>query len=235
MESIVTTLDTENVSFEIYIAFENSSGHEGFLTGFGLSFLIFNRFTENYLLFDTGSDGKILSHNIEQFDVDYSEISKIVISHNHAEHSGGLKSIYEKNSEIEIYVPVENLNVYRRTYPEATVVGVSEFKEIDTNIYTTGQLGNYLKEQALFLRNFNDDLMVLVGCSHPGLDEIITMARSLGKVKAVLGGFHNFRNFICLEGIEFIGPCHCTQHLNLIKERFPGQYNEIIVGNALPF
>ena len=228
-------MESVSVTFEVKIVFEETQGDEGFLYGQGFSVLIYNHFTDSYLLFDTGSDGESLMHNIEKCGLELSDIKKVIISHNHREHTGGLEELYNRNPEIQIYVPIENLITYNRKYSKSKVIGLSEFTEIDTNIYSTGQLGTYLKEQALFLKTYEDKIIILVGCAHPGLDEIITMAKSIAPIKAIIGGFHNSRNFINLQGIEIIGACHCTQNLDLIKDKFPDQYSEINVGKAIIF
>lgn len=237
MQSSRVLYDTEasQASFDIKILYENSVIKEGFLSGYGLSILIYNHFTENYILFDTGSKGEILLNNIKQFELSPSDIKKVVISHNHREHIGGLDELYKANKDIEIYIPIENKITYQRKYNDAKIIGVSEFNEIDTNINSTGQLGTYLKEQALFLKTIDNEIIILVGCSHPGLDEIIAKANAIASVKAVIGGFHNLRNFTCLQNIKFIGACHCTQFLDLIIERFPEQYSSISAGKSLTF
>ena len=232
---VIFYMESVSVTFEVKIVFDDNQSEEGFIRGQGFSVLIYNYFTDSFLLFDTGSDGESLVHNIEKSDVEISDIKKVIISHNHQEHSGGLEEIYNRNSDIEIYVPTENFITYRRKYSKSKVIEVSEFTEIDTNIYSTGQLGTYLKEQALLLKTFDDEIIVIVGCCHPGLDEIISMAKSLGPVKAIVGGFHNTRNFIALQNIKFIGACHCTQHIDLIKEKFPEQYESIGTGKLLTF
>ncbi|MFX1444424.1 MAG: MBL fold metallo-hydrolase [Promethearchaeota archaeon] len=228
-------MESISVTFEVKIVFEGTQGYEGFISGRGFSVLIYNHFTDNYLLFDTGSEGEALIHNIGKCGIELSDIKKVIISHNHQEHSGGLEELYNRNPKIEIYVPIENFITYNRKYSKSKVMGVLKFTEIDTNIYSTGQLGNYLKEQALFLKTYEDKIIILVGCAHPGLDEIIMMAKSIAPIKAIIGGFHNSRNLISLQNIEFIGACHCTQNLDLIKQRYPEQFNDINVGKAIEF
>ena len=222
-------------SFEIKIVFENNKIEDRFISDFGLSVLIFNNFTDNYLLFDTGSNGKTLIHNIEQFDIKISDISKVFISHNHFEHIGGLDGLYDKNPNIEIYVPVENLVAFKRKYTKSEVIGISDIKEIEQNIYSTGQLGTYLKEQAMLLKTEENNLIVIVGCSHPDLDEIFARGKQIGNIIAVIGGLHGFRKIGVLEGIDFIGACHCSQNLDLIQNRFPNQFKKIYVGDSLVF
>ena len=76
-------METKLISFEIKIVFDNSVMNEGFLSGYGFSALVYNYYTENYILFDTGQNQDVLLHNIKKLNVDISEIKKVVISHNH--------------------------------------------------------------------------------------------------------------------------------------------------------
>ncbi|TXT58944.1 MAG: 7,8 dihydropteroate synthase (Methanopterin) [Promethearchaeota archaeon] len=224
-------------SFEIRILTEQKSKPDtNFLGEFGFSALICNEFTQNRILFDTGATFETLENNLEQFGEDISEINKIVISHNHSEQTGGLKGIYEKNPEIDIYVPEEIKKNYSHLYKKAKVHGVSEELEIDENITSTGQLGNYLKEQSLFLKTIDDEGVILVGCAHPGMDEIITLAKKkFPKIAGLIGGLHEFRKYYFLDEIDMIGACHCTKHLEEISKRFPETYKEIFAGEILRF
>lgn len=229
-------METTLASFDIKIVFDNTTGNDNFIPGFGFSALIYNHFTDTYLLFDTGENPETLIHNIKQFDVEIKDIKKIIISHDHIENSGGLIGIYNMNPNIHIYVPNESFIRYNRKYKEARVHGISDAMEIEPNIYTTGQIGNYLKEQALLLRTDDDALVMIVGCAHPGLEEFLFKIQNYKKyMKAILGGFHSFRKYPYLEGIEFIGPCYCSEHSEEIQKRFPEQYQKICVGSSLCF
>ena len=98
----------QDFSFRIFIIFDNKCANKGFLTVFGFSALIFNNFTQNYLLFDTGDNSDILIHNINKFNISTSKINKIIISHNHYDHTGGLSGISQKNSKIKTFIPEYN-------------------------------------------------------------------------------------------------------------------------------
>ncbi len=224
-------------SFEIKIVYDDICAQPGFLMGFGFSALIYNNLSKTYLLFDTGSKGEVLVHNINKFNINVPEIKKVIISHNHYDHAGGLKEIYQINHDIEIYVPLQDIKSFIRAYPEAQVQGISELFEVDKNIFSSGQLGRgFLKEQSLFLKTEKNGLIIISGCAHPGLEAFILKGQSFSnEIKAVIGGFHGFRNFSFLEGIEFVGACHCTQKIREIKQRFPEQFNDICVGNSYLF
>ena len=224
-------------SFEIKIVYDDiCAAQPGFLTGFGFSTLIYNNISKTHLLFDTGSKGDILVHNINKFNVKVSEIKKVIISHNHYDHTGGLKEIYQINQDIEIFVPLRDIKSFIRAYPEAKVQGISEMIEVDKNIFSSGQFGGRLAEQSLFLKTEKNDLIIVSGCAHPGLEAFILKGQTISnKIKAVIGGFHGFRNFSFLEGIEFVGACHCTQRIREIRQRFSKQFIDICVGNSYSF
>ncbi|MFX1410766.1 MAG: MBL fold metallo-hydrolase [Promethearchaeota archaeon] len=225
-----------DLSFEISITYDNKCLEEGFLPGFGFSSLIYNHFTGNYLLFDTGGKSNILIHNIRRFNIDISQIKKVIISHNHHDHMGGLEEIQKFNPKMEIYVPIDNLKAYEKRFRMAKVYGISDLFKIEQNIYSSGQLGgSFIKEQAIFLKTRKNKIVIVVGCAHPGLEQFILKAMQIGKVIALFGGFHGFNKFSYLNGIEIIGACHCTQNINAIREQFPEQFQRVCVGNTFFF
>ena len=223
-------------SFEINIVFDDKCPKPGFLPSFGFSALIYNHFTKTFSLFDTGGNGNILVHNIEQCNVDISAIKNVIISHNHHDHAGGLDKIIQINPNIEIYVPIANLKSYLRRYSSYKVFGFSELNELEKNFLISGEIkGNFISEQAVFLKTKDNELIILVGCSHPGVEQFILIAQKIGNIKAIIGGFHGFRQLSYLKNIDFIGACHCTQHLKLIKETFPNQFKRICLGDNYLF
>ena len=55
------------------------------------------------ILFDAGAKGDILLRNMEKPGINPSTISKIVISHEHWDHSGGLKALVPLVHDVELY------------------------------------------------------------------------------------------------------------------------------------
>jgi 7,8-dihydropterin-6-yl-methyl-4-(beta-D-ribofuranosyl)aminobenzene 5'-phosphate synthase len=79
---------------------ENTAGLGNFLGEWGLSMLIES--DQANILFDTGQSIST-SHNAELMDIDLSQVDKIVLSHGHFDHTGGLKQCLSKiGKEIEI-------------------------------------------------------------------------------------------------------------------------------------
>lgn len=223
-------------SFKLRIVYDNKCYNSGFLPGFGFSALIYNQFSNKFLLFDTGGNGNILYHNLQQFRIEISNIEYIVISHNHGDHTGGLNSIYQINPNIKIYVPINYIKPFKSAFPRANVFGISKTTELDKNIYSSGQIDSFsLSEQALFLKTEEKNLIILVGCAHPGLEHFILKAKLLGDIIAVIGGFHSFKQFSYLNDIDFIGACHCTQYVNDIQRLYPLKFRKVCVGDTFNF
>jgi 7,8-dihydropterin-6-yl-methyl-4-(beta-D-ribofuranosyl)aminobenzene 5'-phosphate synthase len=59
----------------------------------GLSFLI--QVHGKQLLFDTGSSGTVLEHNLQEIGLQPGSIAALVLSHAHRDHTGGLGAILE--------------------------------------------------------------------------------------------------------------------------------------------
>ena len=225
-----------DVSFEVRILYDDICALPGFTTGFGFSSLIYNYVTNHYVLFDTGGNGTVLLSNLDQFNINCTSITKVIISHNHHDHSGGLDIIYMKNNNLEIYVPSSNELIYKKRFPNNKIFGVLKSIEIEKNMISSGQFNNhFIPEQFLILKLSDGSLLLLVGCAHPGLENFIKYAKILGPIKGIIGGFHGFNKLSYLVDIDFIGACHCTQHTSLIKKQFSNAFKKVCVGTSLQF
>ena len=168
------------------------------------------------MLFDTGASGSILLHNLKELKFDPSDIGIVVISHPHGDHTGGLQDIMEASKDAELYLPQS----FRGGISAKWITKIKEPFEIRHNIFTTGELGGV--EQSLVI-NTDKGLVVIVGCSHPGVGNILDAATRFGKVYGIVGGFHGFHDFDRLDPLSLICPCHCTQYKSAIKRLFQDQ------------
>ncbi len=197
---------------KITILYDNNA-NPGLKSGWGFSCLVDSR---QKILFDTGDNGEKLMYNFEKLNIDPKSVDKVVLSHNHWDHVDGLEGFQRFNSKAKV------------VHPKA----FSQTTEISPGIYSTGALGMLPKEQSLVAKAEKGNV-VITGCAHPGLDKILQVAKKLGQVYAVLGGFHGFSKLDELEGIQLIGPCHCTQHKQQIKDKYPDEFVEIKVGSVV--
>jgi len=90
---------------------------------------------------------------------------------------------------------------------------------IAEHIRTTGELGTAIVEQALIIET-DKGLIVVTGCAHPGIVEMVQKAKSYGDVYLVMGGFHladkSTREVEAViaelkrSGVHQVAPSHCT-------------------------
>lgn len=167
------------------------------------------------ILFDTGTDGGILLHNMEQLDIDPASIDEVFISHAHFDHTGGLSAFLGKNSKVNIYLPS---SMSGRSAPD-NVTFIDEAAELHDGVYSTGELSGV--EQSMVCCT-DKGMVVIVGCSHPGVDTIIDAASRWGRPYAIIGGLHGFKRFESLSDLDLVCACHCTQYRSDI-EAFCGE------------
>ena len=72
---------------KIIIVYDNEA-NASLKSGWGFSCLIE---TKEKILFDTGDSGENLIYNLRQLNIKPENIAAVVISHNHWNHTGGLK------------------------------------------------------------------------------------------------------------------------------------------------
>jgi len=205
----------------ITVVFDNNAYRSGVQIAWGFSSVVQDG--ERTLLFDTGGDGRMLLANMAALGFAPSDLDTIVLSHDHADHTGGLDAVLKQNRDVTVYLPQAfpvSLKDRVRTLG-ARVVEVSGPVEIAPGLWSTGQLGSSIIEQALVVQT-GAGLTVITGCAHPGIAEMVRRAQEVGKgeIDLVLGGFHlggaskdaiqgvvtGFRGL----GVAHVAPCHCT-------------------------
>ena len=210
---------------KITVVYDNCLARDGLKTGWGFSSFLETGDTPP-LLFDTGADGATLLYNMRRLGIDPSRIGIIVISHAHGDHTGGLPDILKINKHAEIYVPASS--AIGITGSKVTLV--SKPLQISEGIFSTGELKGI--EQSLILRT-SKGIVVVAGCSHPGVGTILDTAAAYGKIYGIIGGPHGFHEFDRLRGLSLICPCHCTQHKSELRHLFPEQYVSCGAGHEL--
>lgn len=201
---------------ELEILYDNEA-KEGFRRGWGFSCLVGRR-----LLFDTGADVEALIFNMLRLNVNFRAIDKIILSHEHGDHIGGIQ-IVRKLGPVEIVVPKSfstNFKTWLSSQPNVYLKEVDEPEEISPHVFTTGELGLRIKEQSLIIET-SKGLIVVTGCSHPGLENILRKSSAFGEIYGVVGGFHGFNKLETLKDLRLIVPCHCTMYKREILNLYP--------------
>jgi len=206
------------------IVYDNNEYDERLETAWGFSCLVEG--LEKTILFDTGGDSRMLLSNMRKLGYNPQDVEVIVISHIHYDHLGGLAGFLEKNHCLTVYLPKSLPKSIKKTVRDlgADLVEVHDPVKICENTYSTGELGTWIKEQSLVVETAKG-LVVITGCAHPGIVNIVQKAKELLKdnVYLVLGGFHlcwmnafqikGIVNGVNKEGVEMVAPCHCSGDL----------------------
>jgi len=197
----------------------------GLKSDWGFACLIKTKY--DTILFDTGAKGKILLNNMEKLNIDLSSIKKIVISHNHGDHTGGLKSLDPLVNDVDLYQLI-----YEAPSDKMKITITEMPKEISKNVWTIGRIKGLVDEQSLVLKG-ERGWYVLTGCSHPGVEKIMRAAKQIGNIVGIIGGFHGFNDFYIIEDLNYICPCHCTAHKQDLKRAFPNVTSDCGVGKII--
>ena len=244
---------TENKTIEkntikMTVLYDNYVFKKGTKNAWGFSCFIEG--TEKNILFDTGGEGDILMFNIDKLNINPESVEMIVISHNHWDHTGGLFTFLEKKSGIPVYLPHSFPGDFIDKVKDAgaSVILINEPAEICKDVYSTGEIEGPVNEQSLIV-NTNKGVVLVTGCSHPGIVNIIKRAEEImgEEVYLVFGGFHlmkhsekevkkiisQFREL----GVKKCGATHCTgdKQIKLFKEAYGNDYIEMGTGRVLEF
>jgi 7,8-dihydropterin-6-yl-methyl-4-(beta-D-ribofuranosyl)aminobenzene 5'-phosphate synthase len=205
----------------ISIVYNNVAFSDEMELDWGFSCVVRN--TGRTILFDTGGDGRILLKNMAKLGINPQEIDTVFLSHQHGDHIGGVTDFLSQNPKVTVYVPKSFSSALHKKVknPSTKIIPVSEPNTLYENVYSTGEMGTWLKEQSLVL-DTPIGAVVITGCAHPGILNIVRKAKQLvhKDVCLVMGGFHLLnKNASEIDriirvlkemGVQKVSPSHCT-------------------------
>jgi len=230
----------------LLIVYDNNTSKRALTPAWGFSCLI--QFPGHQILFDTGGDPSILLANMQALNLDPREIDGVVLSHPHGDHVGGLSGLLRHGTRAAVYVPKSFPENFKRALRQSGTAA----EEIDgpqrlyPGVYTTGELGKGLKEQSLVLKT-RLGLVIMTGCAHPGIVEIVRSATESfkDKVYLLIGGFHlmgyspkelhQIAQELDALQVKKIAPCHCSgdEAREFFKEYYRNNYIPCAAGLLL--
>jgi len=157
------------------------------------------------ILFDTGMRGRYLLHNLSYLEVKPDEIDKVVVSHGHICHTGGVDDLLRNREKpLKIYAhqsAVGGKKLFRPkgiSIPEdqtgkADIIELNEWSEITDKLFISSpmDIGDGLAEVFMVLHTRKGPV-VIAACSHAGLDKVMESVKSKFGVypRGYIGGVH---------------------------------------------
>lgn len=203
---------------KITLLYDNESCREDLKGDWGFACLV-EMVDRPVILFDTGANGKILLENMNALGLSPEIVDEVILSHAHWDHTDGLPAFIEQNSDITLYAPPD----YTPPQGLKKVYHLKDPCPIHEDIFLTGWLNN--QEQSLAIKT-EKGVVVIVGCSHPGVGKILEAGARFGEIYGIIGGLHGFKEFEQLQNLELICACHCTRYREKIRKKFPDKWAE---------
>ena len=240
------TEKAEQGRLRLYVVFNNVPLKTGLETSWGFSCLIEG--VDKTVLFDTGGNGDILLSNMRHLGLYPEMVNAVVLSHVHGDHTGGLGAFLARNPDVTVYMPESFPPAFRQEVKRlgAKIETVSGPRQFMDSVYTTGEMGFAIKEQALIV-DTREGLILITGCAHPNVAAMAEQAETYcnKNIYLLMGGFHlsgkgDAENRAIIQrlrelGVKKVAPSHCTGEnaIRLFRDEWADDFVESGLGAVI--
>lgn len=256
------------------VILSDAKAKSGLKSEHGLSFYV--EHDNIKILFDTGASD-IFRDNARQLGIKLESVDMVVLSHGHFDHGDGLQYLdyttlschpecfvkrYRKNGLDNIGLNLTkyeiqkrfNLQQFRepyqisnRTFFLGEIPRINEFEAKTTPFVKEGGTDDYVTDDSGLACVTEQGLVVLSGCAHSGICNMIEHAKNVSgikRVKAVIGGFHLSSDdvqtsktieYLKRTNVEMVFPSHCTMEPALSRFHESFGHNEVLAGQEIIF
>ncbi len=228
-------------SVKVTTLVDNNVWMKGLRSSWGLSLYVeINSEEERHIiLMDTSGSFDVLFSNARKLEVNLSDVEAVFISHWHLDHCGSLSHVLPLlKQKTPVYVPSKSSSGIRKIREaEGTPIICSDHVYLMEGVMSTGEIEGGLSEHSLVINITDKGLVILSGCAHPGIVNIVKRAQQvsgISKVYALMGGFHisskregaYVAELLRELGAKLVSPCHCTgvDAKNAIADVLKGNY-----------
>jgi 7,8-dihydropterin-6-yl-methyl-4-(beta-D-ribofuranosyl)aminobenzene 5'-phosphate synthase len=239
----------------------------------GLSYIVQ---ADKTIIFDAGPSDIFLK-NAQKLNLNIDNIDTLVLSHGHWDHGNGLKYIsgkklithpdsfqkkYRKKDRSYIGLPLSEeavrkkfdlilskipYNISEQIIFLGEIPRLNNFEAQTTGFVLENDDDDFVLDDSALVVKTKKGLVVVSGCAHSGICNIIEYARKVTqtkKVYGVIGGFHlkmnNLQTQKTIEyfkklNIEKIYPSHCTALPALASFYQNFKINQVLSGNIIYF
>lgn len=214
------TADLKDI--RLTVVYDNVTYRKGLRTDWGFSCLVEG--LEKTILFDSGRYDDLFLSNLSTLHIDPQKINELFISHDHPDHIGGTLRMAAINNDINVSLVGSFPSGFKKAVRK-NGAGVTEIEQpqiVSAASISTGEMRSAVKnEQALIILT-DEGSIIVTGCAHPGVVEIVERTRKIYNKDVVLlaGGFHLLMDHessihdkaVRLQelGVRHVAPSHCT-------------------------
>lgn len=186
------------VRMEVTVLADSIALNKECKSSYGLSMHVRLHYDDNSIrsfLFDTSESWATLRHNIKALNIK-CDFRKVVISHWHRDHYGGLKGVVEYCNEVtRVYGPTRWLICKELEKLGVDFVECRGKIQVYKGVWIIGPISGSLE---VALKVYIEGLgpVILTGCGHAGVTRILRWAlNSKEKLYGIIGGLHIRRDY----------------------------------------